>query len=181
MEYYILFQGPIEKESSLALINALLEANGNEKVKHITILFSSKGGSIYYGFDIATVIKNLEKQVRIHATNEVSSIANIIYLSTEERSAESYAKFFLHGASINGDMNLNLEDLKEQVSSIEVQNGRLAKFISEITGISLKDVKEMMSARKSLSDEVAFGANIVREVKEEKIPAGALRKDVIFV
>ena len=181
MEYYILFQGSIEKQTSLALINALLEADGREDVHHITLLLSSRGGSVYYGFNIATVIRNLQKPIRIHATNEISSIANIIYLSAKERSAESYAKFFLHGVSIDGELSLNMEDLKEQVSSVEVQNGRLAKFISEITEIPIKEVKKMMRNRKSLSTELAFSHKIVLEVKEEQIPTDALRKNVIFV
>lgn len=181
MEYYIVFQGPIEREPSLALINALLEADEKENVGHITVLLSSIGGSIYYGFNIATVIKNLKKSVRIHATNEVSSIANIIYLSAKERSAESYAKFFLHGASIEGNFNLNLEDLNEHVSSMIVQNGRLAKFIFEATDMSLEDVEKLMLNRKSLSAEEAFDRKIVLEIKDEQIPKNALRKNVIYV
>ncbi|QQG46023.1 MAG: ATP-dependent Clp protease proteolytic subunit [Candidatus Niyogibacteria bacterium] len=181
MEYYILFQGRIDKDASLALINALLEANGKKEAEHITMLFSSVGGFIYYGFNIATVIKNLEKPIRIHATNEISSIANVVYLSAKERSAESYAKFFLHGASVEGNLSLNLEDLNEQVSSIQVQNDRLARFIFETTGTSIEEINQMMKGRRSLSSEEAFKYNIVLEVKEEQIPVGALRKDVIFV
>ncbi len=182
MEYYIVFQGPIEAKPSLDLVNALLEANNNDDVDHITLLLSSKGGSIYYGLNIATVIKNLKKPIRIHASNEINSIANIIYLSAKERSSESYAKFFLHGASIEGEnLNFNLEDLKEQVSSIEVENIRLAKFIFEATGIPMEKIQEMMRIRKSLTAEQAFSAKIVLEVKEEIIPVNALRKNIIYV
>ncbi len=182
MEYYILFQGPIEKATSLDLINALLEADGHKEVNHITLLLSSIGGSVYYGFNIATVIQNLKKFIRIHATNEISSIANIIYLSAKERSAESYAKFFLHGASIGGnDINFNIEDLKEHTSSLKVQNERIAKFIFETTGMSLNDIKKLMLKRQSLSAEEAFNEKIVLEVKREQIPSDALRKNVIYV
>ncbi len=182
MEYYILFQGSIEKETSLNLINALLEADDYKEVDRIILLLSSIGGSIYYGFNIATVIKNLKKPIRIHATNEISSIANIIYLSAKERSAESYAKFFLHGASVGGnDINFNIEDLKEHTSSLRVQNERIAKFIFETTDMSLHDTKKLMRKRQSFSAEEAFNAKIVLEVKREQIPPGALRKNVIYV
>ena len=182
MEYYIVFQGPIESEPSLGLINALLDANKNDDVDHITLLLSSKGGDIYYGFNIATVIKNLKKPIRIHASNEVSSIANIIYLSAKERSSESFAKFFFHGASIEGkNFSFNLEDLQEHLSSIEVENKRLTKFIFETTGMEIKDIEEIMKGRQSLTAEAAFAKKIVLEIKEEIIPPDALRKNIIYV
>jgi ATP-dependent protease ClpP protease subunit len=180
MDSYILFQGTIEKQPSLDLINALLALDESEDTDQIKLLLSSRGGSVYYGFTIATVIQNLKKRLVIHATNEISSIANIIYLAAKERSAESYAKFFFHGASVSAD-NLNYEDLNEQVSSMKVQNERIAKFVFEATGMTLNDSKNLMRQRQSLTAEEAVKRGIVQEVKREVIPPNALRKNVIYL
>lgn len=179
MEYYIIFEADIGREESMALVTALNNAR-RKGAKHITILFSSSGGAIYYGFALATIIRNFQVPIRIHAANDISSIANIIYLSAKERTAESYAKFFLHSASTTG--SFDIKGLKEQLSGLEVQNGRIAHYLSENSEmLSLEKATELMEARKSMSAGEALAYNIVQEVKQEQIPPGALREDVIFL
>ena len=69
----------------------------------ITIFFSSLGGNIYDGFLLATLIQNSKVSIAIHAVNHIDSIANVVYLAAKERTAESHAKFYLHGASTQGE------------------------------------------------------------------------------
>jgi len=178
MEHYIIFEADIGQNEALALEKALKNAK-KEGATHITILFSSSGGAIYYGFALATIIRNFEIPIRIHAANDISSIANIIYLSAKERTAESYAKFFLHSASTSG--RFDIQGLKEQISSLSVQNSRIAHYLSETAEISLEKVKKLMDERRSMSAEEALTYKIVQEVKQEQIPVNASREDVIFL
>jgi hypothetical protein len=65
---------------------------------------------------------------------------------------------------------------------MNVQNERIAKFIFEATGMELRDIQQrLMGKRRSLSAEEATTQKIVLEVKKEKIPPGALRKNIIYV
>src|SRR5271155_1740921 len=97
-EYYIIFAGIIEPNFGTRLVMAITNAKKAGATK-IIIFFSSLGGNIQEGFTIASVIQNSTIPIEIHANNNIDSIANVIYLSAKERTAESYAKFYLHGAT----------------------------------------------------------------------------------
>ncbi len=106
MDFYIIFAGIIEQNFANRLLNAINLAK-QKKVTKIIIFFSSLGGNIQEGFTLATVIRNCEIPILIHAVNNIDSIANVIYLSAKEGTAESYAKFFMHGALAQGSFNEN--------------------------------------------------------------------------
>ena len=88
MEKFIIFEGMIDQQASQRLVGAINNASIQEPIpSKITILFSSLGGNIYEGFLIASIIQNSKIPIAIHATNHVDSIANVIYLSSKDRSA----------------------------------------------------------------------------------------------
>ena len=103
MDFYIIFAGIIEQNFGNRLLNAINAAT-ERKVRKIILFFSSLGGNVQEGFTLATVIRNCKTPILIHANN-IDSIANVIYLSAKERTAESYAKFFMHGAIAQGVFN----------------------------------------------------------------------------
>lgn len=167
-ELYIIFEGSIDLDSAKKLYNSLLSADP-KKHKKINLIFSSSGGNIYLGFFLANVIQNFKIPIRIHANNRIDSIANIIYLSVEERTAEAFARFFLHGASttiIDGYK----KDLEEGVNSLKVENERIAQYIADNTRLSVDDVSKIMEARGSKSAQEALGYGIVKSIGHLKIP-----------
>src|SRR5258707_5636044 len=103
-EHYIIFEGMIDINATSQLFQAIEKAK-QDGFGRIIIFFSSLGGNIYEGFLLASVIQNSKIPIRIHATNHIDSIANVIYLSAQERTSESYAKFYLHGASTMGNFD----------------------------------------------------------------------------
>ncbi len=145
----------------------------------IIIFFSSLGGSIYEGFLLASIIQNSKIPILIHATNHIDSIANVIYLSAKERSAESHAKFYLHGASTQG--NFDEKALKEQLSSIRTNNSRIAYFVSENSKISFKKVQSMMESGTTISAQDALKYKIVNHILHKEIPTEAVREEIIYV
>src|SRR5260221_9244293 len=112
-DYYIIFAGIIEQNFGNRLVTAINNAKLATATK-IIIFFSSLGGSIQEGFTIASVIQNSTIPIAIHANNNIDSIANVIYLSSKERTAESYAKFYLHGATAPS-LPYDEKGLKEQL------------------------------------------------------------------
>ena len=177
-EAFILFEGGIDKDSTLKLVNAIM-AFTNANVPKITILFSSLGGSVYDGFLLATMIQNAKVPIAIHATNHIDSIGNVIFLSSKQRSAESHAKFYFHSTTVNG--NFDEKGLREKLSELKAQNSRTAYFVSENMPIALKKIQDMMKRGVTLSAQDALKYAIISEVKHLEIPPTALREEIIYV
>ncbi len=170
----------IDQPSTLRLVNAIQSINiEGIAVSKIVIIFSSLGGSIYDGFLIASIIQNSRIPIAIHATNHIDSIANVIYMSAKERTAESYAKFYLHGASVSG--NFDEKALKDQLSAIKTNNSRIAYFVSEKSNISLKKVKSMMETGTTISAQEALKYKMIQKIVHVEAPLGALREEIIYI
>jgi len=177
MESYIIFEGFIDKDASQRLFSAL--KNFEKTTRKINIFFSSLGGNIYEGFLIATVVQNFKIPIAIHATNHIDSIANVIYLSSKERTAESYAKFYMHGAAASG--SFDEKGLQDQLSAIKTNNTRIAYFISENSNLHLQKVQQMMNIGTTITAQKALEYNIVHEIIHKEIPRETLLEEIIYI
>jgi len=179
MDLYIIFAGVIEPTFGNRLLQAILTAEQRGAQK-INLLFSSLGGNTQEGFTLATAIRNSKIPVMIHATNNIDSIANVIYLSAKERTAESYAKFYIHGANTTG--TFDEKQLREQSQAVKTETTRIAYYISENSNIGLPEVQSIMEAGTSLTAQEALQRGIVQGIKHMEIPAqGVLREDIVFI
>ncbi len=176
-DFYIIFEGDIEEQPTKDLIKTIKEAE--DKYQNIFIFFSSSGGSIDLGFLLATVVQNSKVPITMHAMNHIDSIANVVYLSAKKRTAESYAKFFFHGASTSG--NFDIKKLKEKISSIETSNKRIAYYISENSNLSLKKINDIMEVGSTISSPDAMKYGIVQEIIHKEIPVDADKEGLIFI
>jgi ATP-dependent Clp protease protease subunit len=179
MDHYIRFEGSITPESTSRLIDAIRAAKQNNATK-ITILFSSLGGSIYDGFLIANTIETSKIPIRIHATNHIDSIANVIYLSGHERTTESYGKFYLHGAS-TGIMSMDERMLLDQLSSLRANNHRIAHYISEHSEMSFPKVRMLMSKGTTMNAQDALKYRIVHRIEQIEVPTDAPLEEIVIV
>jgi ATP-dependent protease ClpP protease subunit len=175
ISYYVLFYGDINSENATKLIKAMRSA-ALYKADRIIIFFSSAGGSIYEGFKLASIIQNSKIPVMIHATSNIDSIANVIYLSSQRRSAESYAKFYMHGSSSGGG---DKRQLKDNLLAAETNDTRIAYFVSENTDYKLENVKSKMEVGTSIPAQEALQYGITHEIVHKEIPDGALREDIV--
>ena len=176
-EYYIIFEGVINKDATQLLYNAIQKAIG-QRAQKVIIFFSSLGGNIYEGFLLANVIRNSTVPIQIHATNHIDSIANVIYLSAKERSAESHAKFYMHGSSGGGG---DIRALEDDISAVKTNNTRIAYFISENTNLKLDDVKSKMMTGTTISAQEALQYGITGQLIHREIPPRAPREEIVFI
>lgn len=179
MEFYIVFAGVIEQGFANRLVAAINKANGMGVAK-IRIIFSSLGGNIQEGFTIASVIQNSKVPIAIHANNNIDSIANVIYLSAKERTAESYAKFYLHGAA-TPEGPFDEKALREQLLSIKTENARIAQFVSENSGLNVRKVQAMMRVGTTMTAQQALECGIVHEVVHKEVPVGSPVEEILVV
>lgn len=180
MEFYILFAGIIESGFANRLVQAINKASATAGITKVIIIFSSLGGSIQEGFTIASVIQNSKIPILIHANNNIDSIANVIYLSAKERTAESYAKFYMHGATAPA-IAFDEKGLKEQVLALKTENARIAQFISENSKLSFQKVQAMMKAGTTITSQTALGHGLVQEITHKEVPSNALKEEIIVV
>lgn len=178
MEHFIVFEGVIDQQATQRLVNAIGQASILSAQK-IVIFFSSLGGNIYEGFLLASIVQNSKIPVHIHATNHIDSIANVIYLSAKERTSESHAKFYLHGATAQG--TFDEKALKDQLSSIRTNNSRIAYYVSENSKLSLKKVQSMMETGTTISAQQAMKYGIVSRIVHIEIPTTANREEIIYI
>lgn len=160
-ELYIIFEGEIDQNSVNKLYDAILTTDP-QKYGRVNLIFSSNGGNIYLGFFLANFIQNFHIPIRIHANNRIDSIANIIYLSAKERTAEAFARFYLHGASVS--FSGYKKDFEEMVKSLRVDDERIAQYIADNTGLLVNKVKKFMEDRDSKSAQEALEYGIVQSV-----------------
>ena len=175
-----MFAGVIEQIFANRLVSAINSAGANPLVKKITIIFSSLGGNIQEGFTIASVIQNSNIPICIHANNNIDSIANVIYLSAKERTAESYAKFYMHGAA-TPPAAYDEKGLKEQMLALKTENARIAQFVSENSGLNYKKVQAMMRAGTTFTAQQGLQHGIVHAIIHKEVPAGALKEEILAV
>lgn len=180
MEYYIMFAGVIEQNFGNRLLNAIYTA-AQKGAKKIVLLFSSLGGNTQEGFALATIIRNSHVPILIHATNNIDSIANVIYLSAKERTAESYAKFYMHGTTTTGTFDEN--KLKEQLTAVKTEATRIAYYVSENSGLGLQQVQNMMREGTSLTAQEALQHGIVQSINHLEIPqqGDIQREDIVII
>ena len=179
MDYYIIFSGIIEQNFSTRLFNAITNAP-KLNVDHINLFFSSLGGDVNEGFLLASVIQNSKVPITMHAYNNIDSIGNVIYLAAKERTAESYAKFYLHGA-LSPAMPFYEKGLIEQLSSVRAGNNRIAHFVSEHSNVPLPEVQGMMEKGTTLSAQEALGLNMVQNIVHKEVPQNVAREEIIFI
>ena len=179
MDFYIVFAGIIEQGFVNKLLNAINNAT-QQKAKKIVLFFSSLGGNVQEGFTLASVIRNSKIPISIHATNNIDSIANVIYLSAKERTAESYAKFYMHGATAAG--TFDEKTLNEQLLAVKTETTRIAYFISENCNLNLQQVQSMMGVGTSITAQQALQFGIVQSINHLEIPQhGVLREDIVII
>ncbi len=179
MVFYIVFAGIIEQGFANRLVAAIAKATTSGANK-ISIIFSSLGWNIQEGFTIASVIQNSKVPISIHANNNIDSIANVIYLSAKERTAESYAKFYLHGAA-TPQGPFDEKALREQLLSIKTENARIAQFVSENSGLNVRKVQGMMRVGTTMTSQQALECGIVHEIVHKEVPRGALIEEILAV
>lgn len=178
-EFYIIFEGIIDQQATTRFVQTIdkLVTAGAQK---IIIFFSSLGGNIYEGFLLSTIIQNSRIPIVMHATNHIDSIANVIFLSAHEKTAESHVKFYLHGAS-SPQAAFDEKALKEQLSAIKINNGRIANFIAANSKIPLKKIRNMMRFGTTLSAHDAKKFGMISDVQHKVIPAAAAREEIIYI
>ena len=152
-------------------------------------MVTSEGGDAEAGLELYESIRGADlPHVTTHAPGEVSSIANVVYLAGDRRTATPAAEFFLHRPFL-GDMNdpgsaeslatlsirraqaeranasgttLAVLDLK--IAYLRTLERDIQEVVADRTSMSRTEVAVLMGDEKTLDANEALAAGIVHEI-----------------
>lgn len=140
----ILLEGEINSEVAASIIAQLRYLESENKDKPITLLIQSPGGEVNAGWAIIDVMRNLKCPVHTVAMGMTASMAVTIFINGKkgERMVYEHTELLVHQPS--GGCKGQISDMEIDVKhGIKIKE-RLAKEYSELTGIELNKMVEMM-------------------------------------
>ena len=140
----VMLKGEINAEMAVAIIGQLRVLESESKDKPITMFIQSSGGEVNAGWSIIDTMKNLKCPVYTVAMGMTASMAVTVFLNgmKGERTVYDHTELLVHQPS--GGCKGQISDMEIDVKhGIKIKE-RLAKEYSELTGIPLKKMIEMM-------------------------------------
>lgn len=140
----IVLEGEITDELATSIVMQLRYLESEDKEKPITLLIQSPGGSISAGYSIIDTIHALKCPVHTVGIGMVASMAVSIFLNGKngERVLHKHSEILVHQplSGIRGQAS-DLQIHTEHTLKLKKQ---LAKEYCELTGVSLKEMEQMM-------------------------------------
>ncbi len=161
----ILLEGEINSEIAASIIAQLRYLESENKDKPITLLIQSPGGEVNAGWAIIDVMRNLKCPVHTVAMGMTASMAVTIFINGKkgERMVYEHTELLVHQPS--GGCKGQISDMEIDVKhGIKIKE-RLAKEYSELTGIELNKMVEMMDRDTILDSKEAKKLGFADKIK----------------
>lgn len=180
-EVTVSFSSEITPQSAEALI-ATMANLANAKVKKVTLLISTLGGSVMHGIAIYNTLRGMPFELVTHNTGSVNSIGNPIFLAGEHRYACPHATFMFHGVGFNAPPNTRLEEkfLRERLDGIEADQAKIAAVIESRTSLTGEVLRGLFLEAQTKDAEWALDVGIIQEVRDVDIPDGQPVQALVF-
>ncbi len=152
----------IENTSPAKIVNALREANGED----VDIDINSYGGDVFAGSEIYTAIRGYSGNVNIHIVGVAASAASVIACAAHSDISPT-AQMMVHNVSIAracGDYH----DMDKASEMLQQANRALAAAYTEKSGMTEKEVLDMMDVETWLTADDAVAYKLVDEIAEAK-------------
>ena len=140
----VMIEGEIDSEMAISVIAQLRYLESENKDKPITMFIQSPGGEVNAGWAIIDTMKSLKCPVHTIAMGMTASMAVTIFLNgmKGERTVYEHTELLVHQPS--GGCKGQISDMEINVKHGIKMKERLAKEYSELTGVELKKMIEMM-------------------------------------
>lgn len=140
----VMIEGEIDSEMAISVIAQLRYLESENKDKPITMFIQSPGGEVNAGWAIIDTMKSLKCPVHTIAIGMTASMAVTIFLNgmKGERTVYEHTELLVHQPS--GGCKGQISDMEINVKHGIKMKERLAKEYSELTGVELKKMIEMM-------------------------------------
>lgn len=147
-----------------------------QKPDVLQINFASPGGNVGAGIILYNFLKALPVKLVMHNIGAVDSIAVVVFLAGSERLANSNASFLFHGvvAGFPAQSALNLYQLKERLSGLEVDQDKISKTITDLTKITQTEIDSIYLQGEVKSPQFALEKGLIHQIKDLAIPKDAV-------
>ena len=172
---YVHYFDAIDTPRAQHLMRVITEALAKHRPKTLCLLLSSKGGSVDAGIALYNFLRSLPVTVVTHSTGVVKSIANVVFLAGERRSASPHGSFLFHGvmASFPKGHMATLTHLQERLSTLIQDENTLVGIVTAHTSLTESEARAFLHQGEAKDAAFALAKGIVHEVAELRIPAGA--------
>jgi ATP-dependent protease ClpP protease subunit len=172
---YVNYFDSINDSKTKALMAICSDIVAKHKPKTIYFLFSSLGGQVNSGITLYNFLRALPVEIVMHNNGSIDSIANVIFLAASKRYAAKHSSFLFHGINWNfaAGSSLTFFQLKENLSSFEREETKIASIIAERTKMSEAEIRELFRQGESKDLQFAISKGIIQEVRDPSIPENA--------
>lgn len=162
----VVLQGEIDEDMATSICMQLRYLEAEDKDKPVTMYIQSPGGSISAGYSIIDTMNTLKCPVHTVAMGMTASMAVSVFLNGEkgERSMYEHSELLIH-QPLSG-MKGQASDMKIHTEHLLKLKTQLAQEYSKLTGISLKDMENMMDRDTILSSKECLKLKICDKIKK---------------
>lgn len=159
-ERVIQLRGEINDALANHVVKQLLYLNSQSRVKPITLLISSPGGSILSGNQILNWINKIEAPVYGVVDGYAASMAAVIFSQCEKghRYVMDFSEIMLHQASSGAEGNI--QDMRVNLAHTERLNHSLLELLAKATNKSYGEIEIATIRDKWLTSEEAIDFGI---------------------
>lgn len=170
---YISYYDAINEQKTKRFMEACAQIIAQTHATQLYFLFSSTGGSVDAGIAMYNFLRALPVSIVMHNTGSMDSIANVVFLSADERYANSNSSFLFHGIQWNFGQGAQLSwtQLQETVSRFKGEETKIIDIISQRTAITKEELKALFHQGEVRGTAFAQEKGIIQQVKEAKVPA----------
>lgn len=161
----VIVEGEINAEMAISVIAQLRYLESENKDKPITMFIQSPGGEVNAGWSIVDTMKNLKCPIHTVAMGMTASMAVTIFLNGKkgERTVYEHTELLIHQPS--GGCKGQISDMEINVKHGIKTKERLAKEYSDLTGIPLDKMIEMMDRDTILDAKEAKKLGLADKIK----------------
>lgn len=173
---YISFYGAVSEVNTRTAMDTCAGVIEQAKPSNLYFLFSSTGGSVDAGMALYNYLRALPVPIVMHNTGSVQSVANVVFLAADTRYTVPYAMFLLHGITwgFPKGANLTWSQLQEDVNKFRAEESRMAGVITSRSKITKDELRKLFHQGETKDLTFAQEKDIIQEVREPKIEAGAV-------
>lgn len=177
--YYLFYNQQIDAASMKSLSRQLAKlVEGG--VEEITLVINSPGGLLAAALNSFDFITSLPAKISTHGQGLVLSSANILFLAGQQRSADRNSRFLFHPAQVTVSGLLSGQQLRDQLSVLDMVDDQVAQIYRDRTHITDQDLRRFEQETVIYTADQAKAFGVVQTVADLRIP-GESKARILFL
>ena len=165
-ERKIFLLGEVTPEAATGLIKQVMYLQSLDRTGEVTLYIDSGGGNVISGLSLYDVLKSLSVPLKTVCIGNAASMAGILFLAGDKRVMLPHSRLMLHDPSYSHSNidGLKAHEIKEMVTDLDKVGEELVKIISDVTGHSIEEIREVTRKDSFYSAEEALSFNLATEI-----------------